>query len=159
LCRRCDDLTWHEKSAQLRTGCYHAEVVLRGWQLRHPGHKGAFMSSPFVDASYLAYQYDDSEKLRIRLETHQRYTVGGAGFTTATLRHVDARPGLCILDVGCGPGWLARSLRGLDVTYVGLDRSLGLVKEARGKHEPGIASVSFIQGDAQALPIADGCVD
>jgi hypothetical protein len=34
------------------------------------------MRSPSTDPTYLQYQYGDSEKLRIRLETHSRYTEG-----------------------------------------------------------------------------------
>jgi len=112
------------------------------------------MSSPFTDASYLAYQYDDSEKLRIRGETHRLYTVGEEDFARVELRHIDPRPGLLTLDIGCGPGRLAGTLRDHGVGYVGLDASAGLLREARSRTDG-----RYIRGDAQALPIADARFD
>jgi ubiquinone/menaquinone biosynthesis C-methylase UbiE len=106
--------------------------------------------SPFVDRAYLAYQYDDSEKLRVRLETHRRYTVGGDDFASAELRHIDPRPGLRALDVGCGPGRLARTLQARGMAYVGLDASAGLLREARRD-----TAAPYVRAAAQALPVAD----
>jgi hypothetical protein len=31
-----------------------------------------------IDPAYLAYQYGDAEKLRVRRETHDRYKIGRA---------------------------------------------------------------------------------
>ena len=101
------------------------------------------MHSPFTDTTYLAYQYDDSEKLRIRGETHRLYTEGDDDFTEAELRHIAPRARLRALDVGCGHGRLASALRERGVRYVGLDRSRGMVREAN------IASPgAFLQADA-----------
>ena len=112
------------------------------------------MAGPFTDPTYLAYQYDDSEKLRIRIETHRLYTEGEDDFASVELRHVDPRPGLLALDVGCGPGRLAVTLRDHGVGYVGLDRSAGLLREAREK-----SGGRYVRGDAHALPIADARFD
>jgi len=112
------------------------------------------MSSPFTDTAYLAYQYHDSEKFRIRAETHQRYTVGEDDFDEVQWRYVDAGPGLSVLDVGCGPGRLAPGVAERGAEYVGLDRSPGLLREARAR---GAARV--LQADATTLPFADGTFD
>lgn len=62
-----------------------------------------------------------------------------------------------MLEVGCGPGALAGALRrwypGAEIT--GLDRDSAFVAYAAA-HEPGIA---FCEGDAAALPFADGSFD
>ena len=112
------------------------------------------MTSPFTDATYMRYQYDDSEKLRIRRETHSRYTEGEDDFVQVELHHVDPRPGLLALDIGCGPGRLVGRLRGHGVSCIGLDLSAGLLREARTT-----TGETFVQGDAQALPIADARFD
>ena len=54
------------------------------------------MASPFTDSTYLHYQYGDSEKLRIRLETHSRYTEGEDDYVQVELHHI-AR------DLACSP--------------------------------------------------------
>jgi ubiquinone/menaquinone biosynthesis C-methylase UbiE len=61
------------------------------------------------------------------------------------------RPGRT-LDVACGTGFLTRHLRG-DV--VGLDQSKRMLDEAR-KQAP---SVTYVQGDALALPFVDDSFD
>jgi ubiquinone/menaquinone biosynthesis C-methylase UbiE len=60
-----------------------------------------------------------------------------------------------ILEVGCGTGrWVAALQRdGREV--IGLDRSAGMLREARGKTQSGW----FVQGDAGALPFAGGTFD
>jgi ubiquinone/menaquinone biosynthesis C-methylase UbiE len=112
------------------------------------------MGSPFVDAAYLAYQYNNSEKLRIRAETHRLYTEGEDDFVEVELRHIRPQAGLSALDVGCGPGRLASTLRQYGMGYVGLDRSYGLLREARA-----VADDRYLQGDAQALPFSDDSFD
>lgn len=112
------------------------------------------MTNPFTDSAYLRYQYDDSEKLRIRLETHRLYTQGGADLREADLRHIAPRPGLVAVDIGCGPGQLASVLHDHGMGYVGLDMSRGLLNEACAT-----SGGRFIQGDAQVLPLADAQFD
>jgi SAM-dependent methyltransferase len=112
------------------------------------------MQSPFTDTTYLDYQYADSEKLRIRLETHRRYTEGDDYYVAVELGHIAPRAGLRVLDVGCGPGRVAANLRDTGVVYVGLDTSAGLLRETHIR-----TSGQHVQADAQKLPIADAQFD
>jgi ubiquinone/menaquinone biosynthesis C-methylase UbiE len=108
-----------------------------------------------TDPEYVAYQYADSEKLRIRIETHQRYTVGEDDFQATELQHLQVRPGQQLLDVGCGHGRLNGVLAPMAVKVVGLDRSSGMLREAQSA----APSASWVCGDAIALPFPDGQFD
>jgi SAM-dependent methyltransferase len=112
------------------------------------------MQSPFTDTTYMDYQYSNSEKLQIRLETHRRYTEGDDDYIPVELGHIAPEPGLRVLDVGCGPGRVAANLRDAGVDYIGFDLSAGLLREAH-THTSG----QYVQADAQWLPIADAQFD
>ena len=62
-------------------------------------------------------------------------------------------PGARVLDVGCGPGWEAARLRALGLRACGLDRSRGMLAEARAWGVP------LLLGDMRALPLPDGMLD
>ena len=58
-----------------------------------------------VDQQFLAYQYSDSEKYLIRVETHRRYSEAPGDTSPRWVLDRLARAGGCLLlDVGCGPG-------------------------------------------------------
>ncbi|MGO4958526.1 class I SAM-dependent methyltransferase [Luteococcus sp. Sow4_B9] len=59
---------------------------------------------------------------------------------------------LQVLDIGCGAGAMGRELELPGRIVVGLDRSAAELRHASG---PG----PFVQGDARALPFADGSFD
>ena len=80
---------------------------------------------------------------------------GAAPETLATIRERFAAllaPGARVLDVGCGPGWEAARLRALGLRTYGLDRSRGMLAEARD------LGVPLVLGDMRALPISDGAL-
>ena len=56
-----------------------------------------------------------------------------------------------VLDVGCGPGHVARYLHDRGVTAVGLDLVPAMAAEARGRHP----DVGIVVADLQRLPIPD----
>ena len=64
-----------------------------------------------------------------------------------------------VLDVGCGPAYLARVLMARGVTYVGLDRNAAMVSRAH----PRIGSLpgrgQAVRADLAALPFPDGSFD
>ena len=83
-------------------------------------------------------------------------------FATATRQFIpgllDAaavRAGLSVLDVACGPGFVAAAAVERGASGRGLDFSAAMLGVARAWH-PGIA---FEEGDAEALPYDDGAFD
>lgn len=80
-------------------------------------------------------------------------------------RHVRAalaaRPGERILDVGCGPGFYVRELLdevGERGSIMAVDASPDMLALARRRCE-GRGNVTFAEGNAVALPVADGDFD
>jgi SAM-dependent methyltransferase len=89
-----------------------------------------------------------------------------ASFATATRQFIPALldaaevgrgggPGRSVLDVACGPGFVAAEAAGRGAAAHGLDFSAAMLRIARALH-PGIA---FDEGDAEALPYPDGSFD
>lgn len=101
-----------------------------------------------TDPAYLRFQYGDDERLRVRIETHERYSENPEPFVSWVLRHVAAQPGQRLLDVGSGPGQYHVHLAGVSV--IALDTSPGMLAKVR---------VPKVQADAQALPFRDGSFD
>jgi SAM-dependent methyltransferase len=64
-------------------------------------------------------------------------------------------PGDRVLDVGSGLGDLAAAAAGRGAEVTGVDLSWGMLAAARARH-PGL---TFVEGDAEALPFADGAFD
>ena len=115
------------------------------------------MSERHVDAAYLRYQYDDAEKLRIRIDTHARYSERTSDtFASWLLAHVDAAPGQLLLDVGCGPGAYHAALAKLGARVVGIDASRGMLREALAQRPSAAAAA---QADAERLPLGDALFD
>ncbi|HUE25930.1 MAG TPA: class I SAM-dependent methyltransferase [Solirubrobacteraceae bacterium] len=75
---------------------------------------------------------------------------------------IDPKPGERVLDVATGTGMVAFALAGRGCDVVGLDQSERMLGGARAKLKarPELAGrVSFIQGEAERLPFADGEFD
>ncbi len=118
------------------------------------------MSGRHVDAAYLRYQYDDADKLRIRIATHARYSERTSdSFASWLLHRVDAARGQTLLDVGCGPGVHHQPLSVLGPRIVGADASLGMLREAFAQAAGGGYTIATLAADAQALPFRDACFD
>jgi demethylmenaquinone methyltransferase / 2-methoxy-6-polyprenyl-1,4-benzoquinol methylase len=80
----------------------------------------------------------------------------------ALVDFIDARPGMRILDVATGTGMVAfaHAARGAEV--VGLDQSEAMLSgaKARLRSTPQLADrLTFVQGEAESLPYADGEFD
>jgi len=64
-------------------------------------------------------------------------------------------PGMRVLDVGSGPGYVAAAAAARDATAVGMDIAPAMVALARTLHP----EVEFVQGDAERLQFADDSFD
>jgi SAM-dependent methyltransferase len=73
----------------------------------------------------------------------------------AILDAVGAAPGTRLLDVACGPGFIAGAAAGRGASVVGLDFSTAMIAAARQR----FPTLTFRDGDAQALPFDAGSFD
>jgi SAM-dependent methyltransferase len=75
-----------------------------------------------------------------------------AAISAALLTFADVRPGMAVLDVGCGTGAtsLALARAGADVT--GADISRPMLEFARGRAQEAGLPVQFVEADASAFP-------
>jgi SAM-dependent methyltransferase len=73
----------------------------------------------------------------------------------ALLEAVGAGPGVRLLDVACGPGYVAAEAARRGAKVTGLDFSASMLRIARARN-PGI---TFVEGDAQALDFPDASFD
>ena len=64
-----------------------------------------------------------------------------------------ARPGALLVDLGCGAGLLAPHVAGKGYRHVGVDLTRSALAQAAGH------GVTVVNGDATAVPLADGCAD
>ncbi|MCV2870328.1 methyltransferase domain-containing protein [Defluviimonas sp. WL0002] len=77
----------------------------------------------------------------------------------ATLKAVSLRPGDRILDVACGTGIVARTIRdlyGTDVEITGSDLNAGMIEMARGITSDLDPPIEWVVADAADLPFDDG---
>jgi len=64
------------------------------------------------------------------------------------------------LDLGCGTGYLHAELGQRCERLLGVDLALGMLKVARARAQgSALPHISWLQGDAERLPLADGVVD
>lgn len=66
-------------------------------------------------------------------------------------------PNRMILELGCGPGNLARYLATRGYQVIALDRSRSMLRLAR--RQVVSRRVLLLQADARALPLVNGCID
>ena len=76
-------------------------------------------------------------------------------FIPLLLDAVEISHGMSVLDVACGPGYVAAAARELGASVTGIDFARKMVAIAREMF-PGIL---FVEGDAQDLPFADAAYD
>ncbi|MBZ0276794.1 MAG: class I SAM-dependent methyltransferase [Anaerolineae bacterium] len=98
--------------------------------------------------------YLNDEALRIRHETHDRYSDPQVDFTAWALSCVQWRGDEYVLDVGCGPGrWQQRLMeKHSGIRYYGMDLIANMVINHPARQ-------SVVIGDAQRLPYPDGKFD
>ena len=106
----------------------------------------------------------DSEAFR-QFEHHgwqeiaSRYHDGFAAVTTQStqplLDAAEVKRGTRVLDVACGPGYVAAAAHASGAIATGIDFSSEMVEQARGRY----AGVDFQEGDAEQLAFADASFD
>jgi SAM-dependent methyltransferase len=64
-------------------------------------------------------------------------------------------PGMSVLDVACGPGYVSDAVRNSGAIPTGIDFSAKMIAIAKGM----FPDISFLQGDAQDLPFEPGSFD
>jgi SAM-dependent methyltransferase len=85
----------------------------------------------------------------------QSYAPGAAEF----IERLDIQPGEKVLDVACGTGNLAIPAARKGAVVTGVDIAPNLIEQARKNAEAENLDCQFDEGDAEALPYADGSFD
>jgi ubiquinone/menaquinone biosynthesis C-methylase UbiE len=88
-------------------------------------------------------------------------STAGRDYKRELLAALDLRPGLTVVDVGCGPGTDLAAMAALVAdtgTVIGVDLAEPMVAEAR-RRTAGLPGVEVRQGDAHALPLDAASVD
>src|SRR5215467_7087295 len=75
------------------------------------------------------------------------------------IKRLDLKPEMKVLDVACGTGNLALPAARTGATVTGVDIAPNLVEQARENAKAEGLNVQFDEGDAEALPYADGSFD
>lgn len=77
------------------------------------------------------------------------------GFIPALLAAVNMRNGVRVLDVACGPGYVASAAKAAGAEPIGVDFSSEMVRLARARNP----DIEFRVGDAQSLDFPDSSFD
>ena len=64
-----------------------------------------------------------------------------------------------LLDIGCGPAYLAPGLLARGIGYAGVDRNAAMVARARRRIAPSAGNGLVVRADATALPFRTGSFD
>jgi SAM-dependent methyltransferase len=76
-------------------------------------------------------------------------------FVSHLINAAQVSPGMSLLDVACGPGYVSAAVKQLGAVSTGIDFSERMIAIARGM----FPDISFIQGDAQALQFPNSSFD
>jgi tRNA/tmRNA/rRNA uracil-C5-methylase (TrmA/RlmC/RlmD family) len=121
---------------------------------------GSSMVERAIDPVYLSEQYGTEERLRIRLEAHQRYSERADDYLDWILDRLQPRPGDLVVDVGCGVGSIHPPLCTRGVRAVlGVDVSKAMVSASQLQANQRGLPVIVIEADAQWLPLPDDAYD
>ncbi|HSO27419.1 MAG TPA: methyltransferase domain-containing protein, partial [Anaerolineales bacterium] len=85
---------------------------------------------------------------------HRRYQSSPMPGVQAALLQLSAGAE-SILEAGCGTGFWLELLSGQGLRLLGLDRSLGMLQQAKARRTPAV----LVQSDAAAAPFRSGCCD
>jgi SAM-dependent methyltransferase len=111
-----------------------------------------------VQSDDVHQQYKTTDLLRVRVETHRRYSEAPLDLDAECAAVLGLAGDEALVDVGCGPGVFLRCLRGRGHRgrLAGLDQSAAMVAEAGRVAQRAGAVIEWFTGLADALPFADG---
>ena len=84
--------------------------------------------NPATKQEYICEQYSTRSNLKIRIDTHERYTVPKADFHAAILGQRNWDQSETVLDVGCGTGSYADPVQDRCRRYIAGDLSIGMLQ-------------------------------
>jgi ubiquinone/menaquinone biosynthesis C-methylase UbiE len=114
------------------------------------------------DPKYLKdKQYKQAGRLNIRINLHKKFSTNTNDWHEWVFSHFDLKPGMKVLEVGCGPAtlWQANSqfIPKAVNAYLS-DFSFGMVRTSSQKDLPR-ESIKFLNCEAQAIPFPEGYFD
>jgi len=113
------------------------------------------------DSATVRKQYSTSENLSTRISIHSKYSTNKQGFGNWISSHYDIRPGMAVLELGCGTGemWLGKQeiIRGC-AQFVLSDFSEGMLAKAR-ETLGGTDGIDYRTIDIQEIPFGEGSFD
>jgi SAM-dependent methyltransferase len=110
-------------------------------------------------ATQLREQYSTADRLRARIEVHERYSEQKLNFYGLVLDQLQLAPGQQLLDVGCGSGGYHPRLAGRGISAVALDYSAGMAQTSHQQAVKQGLPVRVIQADSQRVPFPDASFD
>lgn len=110
---------------------------------------------------YLDRRVDADMSLVARV--FEEATLWSARFGALLLDHIDLRPDIDVLDIGCGGGFPLIELanvHGQSCRFVGIDLWTGALRRAHSRVDfQKLSNVQLVEGDASALPFANSRFD
>ena len=111
-------------------------------------------------ADYLDYKFEDSESF---VSTFDEVPLWSAAFGLLLLKHLELKPGLTVLDIGSGAGFLLMELAGRmgsTCKLYGIDPWENANIRAKQKiNNYGLTNVEIIEGSAEKIPFKENSVD
>jgi ubiquinone/menaquinone biosynthesis C-methylase UbiE len=110
-------------------------------------------------------EFEWAEQAGNASEVYQEFLVPGmfTPFAEKLLEEAGVGPGARVLDVACGTGIVSRLAArraGAEGAVTGVDMTEPMLAVARTQaNDDGAAPITYAQGDAAALPVADGSFD
>jgi len=111
------------------------------------------------DQPYVAEQYGDAARFNARVEAHALYSEQPGEFRDWLIPNVAPRPGLSLLDAGCGPGNYHAALAGAALRITACDLSDGMLRDVAAQARRIGGDVAPVRADAEALPFRDAAFD